>query len=62
VDEPTVAVLGLPGFRLLEVNGLDGELEYLVETTDKRPRSAVGGHMTALPRASSLVTGGGEVW
>ncbi len=34
MDEPTVAVLGLPGFRLLEVTELDGELELLVETTD----------------------------
>ena len=33
MDEPTVAVLGLPGFRLLEVNEMGGELEYLVETT-----------------------------
>jgi transposase len=32
VDEPIVAVLGLPGFRLLEVNELEGELEYVVET------------------------------
>lgn len=36
VDELTVAVLGLPGFRLLEINELGGELEYLVETTEVR--------------------------
>lgn len=34
MDEPTVAVLGLPGFRLLEVTELDGEVEYLVETDE----------------------------
>lgn len=34
MDEPIVAVLGLPGFRLAEVSEIDGELEYLVETTD----------------------------
>lgn len=33
MDEPTVAVLGLPGFRLLGVTEVDGELEYSVETT-----------------------------
>ena len=32
MDEPIVAVLGLPGFRLLELHELDGELEYVVET------------------------------
>src|SRR5487761_1231376 len=34
MDEPSVAVLGLPGFGLLEVREIDGELEYLVETID----------------------------
>lgn len=34
MEEPAVAILGLPGFGLLEVREIDGELEYLVETRD----------------------------
>lgn len=34
MDEPTVAVFGLPGFRLLKVSERNGELEYLIETID----------------------------
>ena len=34
MDEPTVAVLGLPGFWLLETRELDGELELRIETVD----------------------------
>jgi len=34
MSEPTVAVFGLPGFRLLEVREHDGEFEYLIETTE----------------------------
>jgi len=34
MEEPSVAVLGLPGFGLLEVREIDGEIEYLVETIE----------------------------
>jgi hypothetical protein len=34
MDEPSVAVLGLPGFGLLGVRVIEGELEYLVETIE----------------------------
>lgn len=34
MDEPTLAVFGLPGFRLLKVSERNGELEYLIETID----------------------------
>lgn len=32
-DGTSVAVFGLPGFRLLGVTVIDGELEYEIETT-----------------------------
>ena len=36
MHDPTVAIFGLPGFELISVHEVDGELEYLVQTSNTR--------------------------